>query len=49
VDEEKTAVAEAVRADPKNYLYLENVRDLKSNFKIPSAAEQKKITPNIRY
>jgi peptidyl-prolyl cis-trans isomerase C len=49
VDEEKTAVVEAIRADPKTTLMLENVRGLKSDFKMPSAEEIAKIKPNIRY
>jgi len=49
VDEEKTAVVEAVRSDPQNHLYVENVRDLKSNLKIPTAEELKKSKPNVRY
>jgi len=49
IDEEKTAVAEAIRADPKNHLYVENVRDLKSTLKIPTAEELKKSKPNVRY
>ena len=49
VDAERTAVAEAIRADPKNYLHLDNVRGLKSNLKMPSAEEIAKIKPNIRY
>jgi peptidyl-prolyl cis-trans isomerase C len=49
VDEEKTAAIEAIRADPKTTLHLENVRALKSDFKMPSAEEIAKIKPNIRY
>ena len=48
IDEEKTAVVEAIRADPANYLYVENVRGLKSEFKVPSAEELKKQKPNVR-
>lgn len=49
IDEEKAAFVEAVRADPKTTLHVENVRGLKSDFKIPSAEEISKIKPNIRY
>jgi peptidyl-prolyl cis-trans isomerase C len=49
VDEEKTAVVEAIRADPNTTLHLENVRALKSDLKMPSAEEIAKIKPNIRY
>ena len=49
IDAERTAVAEAIRADPKNYLHLDNVRALKSNLKMPSAEEIAKIKPNVRY
>jgi hypothetical protein len=49
IDQEKTAVVEGIRADPKTTLHLENVRGLKSDFKIPSAEEIAKIKPNIRY
>jgi hypothetical protein len=42
-------VVEAVRSDPKNHLYVENVRDLKSTLKIPTAEELKKSKPNVRY
>jgi hypothetical protein len=48
VDEEKTAVVEAVRGDPGNHLYVENVRGLKSDFKMPSAEELKKQKSNVR-
>ena len=48
IDEDKTAMVEAIRADPKNYLYVENVRGLKSDFRMPSAEELKNIKPNIR-
>jgi peptidyl-prolyl cis-trans isomerase C len=49
IDEQKTAVVEGIRADPKTTLHLENVRALKSDFKIPSEEEIAKIKPNIRY
>jgi len=49
IDEAKTAVVDAIRADPKTTLHLENVRGLKSDFKMPSAEEIAKIKPNIRY
>jgi parvulin-like peptidyl-prolyl isomerase len=49
IDEERTAVVEGIRADPKAQLFVENVRGLKSDFKMPSAEEIKKIKPNIRY
>ena len=49
IDDAKTAVVEGIRGDPKTTLYVENVRALKSNFKMPSAEEQAKITPTIRY
>jgi len=49
IDEAKTAVVDAIRADPKTTLHLENVRVLKSDFKMPSAEEIAKIKPNIRY
>jgi hypothetical protein len=49
IDAERTAVAEGIRADPKNYLYIDNVRALKSNLKMPSAEEIAKIKPNVRY
>jgi len=49
IDEQKTAVVEGIRADPKTTLHLENVRGLKSDFKIPSEDEIAKIKPNIRY
>jgi peptidyl-prolyl cis-trans isomerase C len=44
IDDRKTAVAEAIRADPKTTLHLENVKGLKSDF----AAEIAKIKPNQR-
>jgi peptidyl-prolyl cis-trans isomerase C len=49
IDEEKTAAVEAIRADPKTTLHLENVRALKSDFKMPTSEEIAKIKPNIRY
>jgi hypothetical protein len=49
IDEERTAVVEGIRADPKAQLFVENVRGLKSDFKMPSAEEISKIKPNIRY
>lgn len=49
IDDAKTALVEKIRADPKTTLYVENVRALKSEFKVPSAEEQAKLTPNIRY
>lgn len=49
IDAERTAAAEAIRNDPKNYLYIENVRGLKSNFKMPSPEEISKTKPNVRY
>lgn len=49
VDEAKTAMVEKIRADPKTTLHIENVRALKSTFKVPSAEEQAKLTPNFRY
>jgi len=48
IDEEKTAVVEAVRGDPGNHLYVENLRGLKGNFRIPSADELKNQKPNVR-
>lgn len=48
IDAERTAAAESIRNDPKNYLYLENVRGLKSDFKVPTAEEISKIKPNVR-
>jgi len=44
IDDRKTAVAEAIRADPKTTLHLENVKGLKSDF----AEEIAKIKPNYR-
>ena len=49
IDEAKTAAVEAVRADPKTYLHLENVQALKSDFKMPDAEALSKIKPTIRY
>ena len=49
IDEHRTAIVEAARGDPKTTLYVENVRALKSDFKIPSAEEIAKIKPNVRY
>ena len=49
IDDAKTAAVEKIRSDPKTTLYVENVRALKSDFKIPSAEERAKITPNLRY
>jgi peptidyl-prolyl cis-trans isomerase C len=48
IDEEKTAVVEAVRGDPGTHLYVENLRGLKSDFKVPIAEELKKQKPNVR-
>jgi len=48
IDEEKTAVVEAIRSDPGSHLYVENVRGLKSDFKVPIAEELKKQKPNVR-
>jgi len=48
LDDKRTAVVDAVRGDPKNFVYVENLRGLKSNFKYPSAEEIKKLKPNIR-
>jgi peptidyl-prolyl cis-trans isomerase C len=48
MDDAKTAAAENVRSDPKTTLYIENVRGLKSEFKIPNAEDRKKTTPNYR-
>ena len=48
IDDARTAVAEAVRTDPKTTLYLENVRGPKSDFKVPDAEERKKIKPTYR-
>jgi peptidyl-prolyl cis-trans isomerase C len=48
IDDHKTAVAEAIRADPKTTLHLENVRGLKSDFNIERAAEIAKTKPNSR-
>jgi parvulin-like peptidyl-prolyl isomerase len=48
IDEEKTAAVEAIRADPGTHLYVENVRGLKSDFKMPIAEDLKKQKPNVR-
>jgi peptidyl-prolyl cis-trans isomerase C len=48
IDDQKTAVVEAIRADPKNVLYVENVRALKGNFKPPTVEEIKKLPVNVR-
>ena len=49
IDAEKTRMVEAVRADPKNDLFVENLRGLKSNFRMPTAEELKKSKPDVRY
>ena len=49
IDDAKTAAVDKIRADPQTTLYLENVRALKSDFKMPSAEEIAKIKPNVRY
>ena len=49
IDEDRTQMVEAIRGDPKNYLYVENVRDLKSSFRMPTAEEIKKSKPDVRY
>jgi peptidyl-prolyl cis-trans isomerase C len=48
IDEEKTAAVEAIRGDPGNHLYVENVRGLKSDFKMPAAGELKNQKSNVR-
>jgi peptidyl-prolyl cis-trans isomerase C len=48
IDEEKTAAVEAIRADPGTHLYVENVRGLKSDFRVPIAEDSKKQKPNVR-
>ncbi|HSW82332.1 MAG TPA: peptidyl-prolyl cis-trans isomerase [Usitatibacter sp.] len=48
VDDEKTAVVEAIRGDPGNHLYVENLQGLKGDFRVPSADELKKQKPNVR-
>ena len=49
VDAERAAFADSVRSDPDTKIEIENIRGLKSNFKMPSAEEIAKIKPNIRY
>jgi peptidyl-prolyl cis-trans isomerase C len=44
-DDARTAAAEAARADPNTTLYVENVRALKSDFKVPEEAIRKSLNP----
>ena len=48
IDEEKTALVEKIRGDPGNYLYVENLRGLKTELKFPTAEEIKKLPTNVR-
>jgi parvulin-like peptidyl-prolyl isomerase len=48
IDDERTALVEAIRADPGNHLYVENVRGLKTEFKPLTAEEIKKLPTNVR-
>jgi parvulin-like peptidyl-prolyl isomerase len=48
VDEAKTALVESIRGDPKNYLYVENLRGMMPKLKFPTAEELKNQTPNVR-
>jgi peptidyl-prolyl cis-trans isomerase C len=42
LDDARTAYVESIRADPKNFLYVENVRGLKSDFKPLEALERQR-------
>ncbi len=49
IDDERTALVDAIRADPKNEVFADNLRGLKTTLKYPTDEEIKKIKPNVRY
>jgi len=49
IDEERTAIVEAIRADPKNEVFVDNVRGLKTTANYPGMDEIKKLNPEVNY
>jgi peptidyl-prolyl cis-trans isomerase C len=49
IDDEKTAIVEAIRADPKNEVFTENVQGLKTTLNFPTMEEIQKLNPNVKY
>jgi peptidyl-prolyl cis-trans isomerase C len=45
IDEERTAIVEAIRADPKNEVFVDNVRGLKTTVNYPGMEEIQKLNP----
>jgi peptidyl-prolyl cis-trans isomerase C len=46
LDDARTAYVEAIRADPKNFLYVDNVRGLKSDFNPLQTLERQRAAQN---
>jgi peptidyl-prolyl cis-trans isomerase C len=49
IDEERTAIVEAIRADPKNEVFVDNVRGLKTTVNYPGTDEIQKLNPELKH
>lgn len=49
IDDEKTAIVEAIRADPKNQVFIDNVLGLKTTLNFPSGEGIQKVNPEVKY
>ena len=49
VDEERTAIVDAIRADPNNQVFVDNVRSLKTTLNFPSGEEIQKLNPEVKH
>ena len=49
IDDERTAIVEAIRADPKNQVFVDNVQGLKTTLNFPGMDEIKNHNPEVKY
>ena len=47
IDDERTAIVEAIRSDPKNQVFIDNVRGLKTTLNFPEGIQ--KVNPEVKH